>query len=209
MTPRERNRRRTREEILDAALAVITEHGAAALNLSEVARRVGLRQPSLYQYFDSRIAVYDALYERTTRLHLSRVASAAAAHPPGLPALRAVAAATVGFSVENPARTQLLFRPAVPGFTPSEAARRPSRVVRRVVEDSVAAAVDRHELHRAAASSQGLAMLAAITAGVTALQLGYDQFALPDELGRLPLVEPVIAMFSSSFSPDKPPDWAP
>src|SRR5689334_13471355 len=68
-TPRERHRVQTREEILDAALAVMAERGVAALNLTEVARRVGLRQPSLYQYFDSRTTVYDALFERGWRAH--------------------------------------------------------------------------------------------------------------------------------------------
>ena len=40
VTPRERHRLQTREEILDAALAVMAEEGVAALNLTEVARRV-------------------------------------------------------------------------------------------------------------------------------------------------------------------------
>lgn len=208
-SPRERHRLRTREEILDAAYAVVTEHGAAALNMSEVARRVGLRQPSLYQYFDSRLAVYDALFERAAKLHLGRVASTVAVTPPGLPALRALAAATVGFAVDNPALAQLLFGPAVPGFAPSAAAARPSRDVRRLVVDSVAAAVDRREVHRAAASPQGIAMLGAITAGVTALELRYDQLALNAEEQRLPLVRPIIDMFSGYFSPDKPPGWVP
>jgi AcrR family transcriptional regulator len=208
-TPRERHRQRTREEILDAAIAVVIEHGAAALNLSEVARRVGLRQPSLYQYFDSRLAVYDALFERATKQHLGRVASAVAASRPGLPALRTLAATTVASSAESPALTPLLFRPAVPGFTPSAAAGRHIRAARRLVENSITAAVDRRELHRAAASRQGVAMADAIIAGVTVLQLGYDPFALPAKDRRLPLVQPAIDMFSSYFSPDKPPDWTP
>ena len=91
-TPRERRRAQTREEILDAALAVMTEQGVAALNLTEVARRVGLRQPSLYQYFDSRTAVYDALFERGMQTHHDLLAAAIDTADPGWPAARAAAA---------------------------------------------------------------------------------------------------------------------
>lgn len=38
-------------EILDAALELIAEHGYAGASLRELARRVGMSQPSLYHYF--------------------------------------------------------------------------------------------------------------------------------------------------------------
>src|SRR3954454_13658668 len=62
VTPRERQRARTTKEILDAALEQMARDGIAALNLTEVAARVGLAQPSLYRYFASKNAVYDALF---------------------------------------------------------------------------------------------------------------------------------------------------
>jgi AcrR family transcriptional regulator len=199
--PRERRRRQTREEILDAALAVVTEQGAAALNLSEVARRIGLRQPSLYQYFDSRIAVYDALFERGMRQHLAVVRDAVAANPPGLAALRAIAAGTVRFSVQNPALTQLVFLPAVPGFEPSDRAYAPSLEVRELVRSAFAAAVERGELHPAAASERGMTLFTALTAGLAAQQLGNDQHAGADSR-HLALVEPAFEMFRGYFAPD-------
>src|SRR5262245_11788333 len=88
MTPRARHHLRTREEILDAAMAVIGGQGVAALNLTEVARRVGLRQPSLYQYFDSRTAVYDALFERGMRAHHGILTAALADKSGGWAAVR-------------------------------------------------------------------------------------------------------------------------
>ena len=71
---RQRRHQQTREEILDTALLVMAEHGVAGLNLSEVAARIGLRQPSLYSYFPSRLAVYDAPFQRGMRRHLVRFA---------------------------------------------------------------------------------------------------------------------------------------
>ena len=38
--------------------------GVGALSLSTVAREMGIRPPSLYQYFPSRLAVYDELFRR-------------------------------------------------------------------------------------------------------------------------------------------------
>ncbi len=125
----DRRRRRhlqTREEILDAALEVMSAEGVAALNLTEVARRVGLRQPSLYQYFDSKTAVYDALFSRGMRQHTAALRYVASAAGGGLAALRAAMIATVRFSVDNPVLSQLLFTRAVPGFTPSAEAYRPA-----------------------------------------------------------------------------------
>src|SRR5260370_9126520 len=66
---RQRNREEMMTAILDAARAVMREEGVAALNLHEVARRVGLRTPSLYEYFPGKMALYDALYRFGIRLY--------------------------------------------------------------------------------------------------------------------------------------------
>lgn len=209
LTRRERQRRQTREEILDAALAVITENGAAALNLTEVARRVGLRQPSLYQYFDSRLAVYDALFARGMAQHLDLVRHALATREPGLAALREIVISTVRFSVDNPVLAQLVFAPTVPGFEPSEQAYRPSLTVQELMAQAMQTAVDRRELHRAAASEHGVSLLIALSAGIASLQLANDQHSRFDQGRYTPLVEPALAMYTRYFAPDQPADWTP
>ena len=67
---RARRRQETTEEILDLATEVMTEHGVNGLTLAEVARRLGVQTPSLYKYFPSIGAVYDALFERAARQNL-------------------------------------------------------------------------------------------------------------------------------------------
>src|SRR5207245_9654426 len=69
---RQRNREEMRAAILDAARAVMREEGVAALNLQEVARRVGVRAPSLYEYFPGKAAIYDALFRMGVRLSAGR-----------------------------------------------------------------------------------------------------------------------------------------
>jgi len=64
-SPRERRERMRREmvtAILDAAQEVMRERGVAGLSLREVARRVQLQASSLYEYFPSKAALYDALF---------------------------------------------------------------------------------------------------------------------------------------------------
>src|SRR5690606_20513717 len=52
----------TRREIIDAAWVIAGEEGLAGLTLRQVAARVGMRAPSLYTHFDSKNAIYDAMF---------------------------------------------------------------------------------------------------------------------------------------------------
>src|SRR4051795_6225880 len=61
---RQRRRLETIEEVLDIAAEIMTEQGAAGLSVGEIARRMGIRPPSLYVYFPSKNALYDALFRR-------------------------------------------------------------------------------------------------------------------------------------------------
>jgi AcrR family transcriptional regulator len=204
--PLDRRRRRhlqTREEILDAALEVMSEEGVAALNLTEVARRVGLRQPSLYQYFDSKTAVYEALFSRGMRQHTVVLRDAASAAGGGLAALRAATIATVRFSVENPVLSQLLFTRAVPGFTPSAEAYRPSLEAHELLHTELATAVERNDLHPEAASERGRGLLIALAVGISSLQEANDPGATFDEGTFTPLIEPALEMYARYFAPDR------
>ena len=61
---RTRRRQETIEEILEVAIELMETEGVAALSLSAVARRLGMQPPSLYQYFPSKMAIFDALFQR-------------------------------------------------------------------------------------------------------------------------------------------------
>ena len=56
--------RRTTERILDAAEEVFADKGFDGATLRDVAARVGVRVPSLYNHFDSKEALYAAVLER-------------------------------------------------------------------------------------------------------------------------------------------------
>jgi AcrR family transcriptional regulator len=52
-----------RDEVLDAGLALISELGVAGASLRKLAARLGMSQPSLYHYFDSKDALVRQIIE--------------------------------------------------------------------------------------------------------------------------------------------------
>ena len=54
----------TAERILDAAESLFAEKGYSATSLGDVADRVGIRSPSLYNHFRNKEALYEAVLER-------------------------------------------------------------------------------------------------------------------------------------------------
>src|SRR5256885_16808068 len=78
---RHRRRLETIEEVLDHAVRIMAEDGVAGLSLGEIARRMGIRTPSLYVYFPSKNALYDALFARGWRELLATVTAHDDAHP--------------------------------------------------------------------------------------------------------------------------------
>ena len=56
--------RPTAERVLDAAEDLFAEKGYSATSLGEVADRVGIRSPSLYNHFRNKEALYTAVLER-------------------------------------------------------------------------------------------------------------------------------------------------
>src|SRR5438045_5780141 len=64
---RAERREATKAEILDAAWELVRAEGLAALSLRELASKVGMRAPSLYSYFDSKHAIYDAMFAEGNR----------------------------------------------------------------------------------------------------------------------------------------------
>jgi TetR/AcrR family transcriptional regulator len=69
---------RTSEAILDAAEALFAERGYEGTALRDVAERVGVRAPSLYNHFPSKQSLYAAVLERGLGPVLELLAAAAA-----------------------------------------------------------------------------------------------------------------------------------
>jgi AcrR family transcriptional regulator len=110
--------RATKARIIDAAWALAREEGLAGISLRELAKRVDLRQPSLYSYFDSKHALYDAMFAEGYEQLLASVESLELRDDPRTQ-VREMARTFTRLSVEDTVRAQLLFQRTLPGFEPS------------------------------------------------------------------------------------------
>lgn len=87
------HRAAVRDATLDAAQALVAEHGLVAVTMSQIAERAGIGRATLYKYFPDVQAVLTAWHERLIGRHLEQLTSAADhALPPALRLERALRA---------------------------------------------------------------------------------------------------------------------
>jgi AcrR family transcriptional regulator len=115
---RQQRREAKRAAIISEAWRLAHQDGLAALSLRDLADAVGLRQPSLYVYFDSKLALYDAMFADGYRQLLEFIRSHRYGDDPQR-ALSRLVADCVQFSSDDVVRHQLLFQRTIAGFEPS------------------------------------------------------------------------------------------
>lgn len=122
-------RQQTIDEIIEVAVRLMAVSGVAGLSLGQVARQVGVRTPSLYGYFPSKNALYDAVFARGARSVLDAVGAASAdagQADSAYDALLIAGRAMARWCMANQVYAQLLFWRPVPDFTPSPDAYQPA-----------------------------------------------------------------------------------
>jgi AcrR family transcriptional regulator len=152
-------------EIVAAAWALARADGIGGVTLRGLARVVGMRQPSLYVYFDSKLALYDAMFADGNRQLLERLDAVTFSAEPR-EALKQWLHAFATFGSENIELYQLLFHRPIPGFAPSaESYALAEKVLGGLYTLMWAAGV----------TEQGdMDCIVAITAGVTDAQISND-----------------------------------
>lgn len=151
--------------IVEAAWKLASEEGVAGLSLHGLARQVGMRQPSLYEYFDSKNALYDAMFADGNRQLLDRLETTIFPRDRRA-ALKKYLSTFIAFALEEPARCELLFQRHLPGFAPSpESYALAEQVLERLAKLA----------HKAGVTDHGdFDCLVAITAGLLEAQLSND-----------------------------------
>src|SRR5450756_2648690 len=71
---REGRRRSARDAIVRAAWSLVGEEGLAGLSLRDLARRAGITTPTVYAYFESKSAIYDAMFGQAATEFADRMA---------------------------------------------------------------------------------------------------------------------------------------
>jgi AcrR family transcriptional regulator len=186
----------TKREILDVVWGLARERGLAGWTLRDVAEAVGMRAPSLYGYFDSKNALYDAMFADGYVALLARTGRAQADLERGGAApvdmLRAAAELFFTFGVEDPARLQLLFLRTIPGFEPSESAYALARQAFERMTGVLAAA--------GLGNPEHVDLWTALLTGLATQQVSNDPGG--DRWRRL--VDPAVDMFVAAHLPPSP-----
>jgi AcrR family transcriptional regulator len=188
-------------EALDHAVALMTTDGVGSLSVSEVARRMGIRGPSLYKYFPSRHAMYDALFARGLAGERAAVQAAVEGLDRGVPRIRAGAVAAVRWAVEHPALAQLLHWRPVPGFEPSPAVFAPSVEEQSDVRAEFAQAVRHGQLAPAADSDDVVRLYTVLLSGLISQQLANQPGVSYAEGVFSRLTDAAIELFLSAHAP--------
>jgi AcrR family transcriptional regulator len=82
LTPRQRRQARTKEEILEAALTLINESGPDKLSLRALAKRVDYSPAGLYEYFDGKDDIIEAVCAESDRRLQAQLHAVPATLPP-------------------------------------------------------------------------------------------------------------------------------
>lgn len=187
--------------IIDHAKAILDERGAGAVTVSEVARRMGMRAPSIYKYFDSLNAVYDALFARGQALLEAFVHDAVRDCEPGLQTLLEGDRALVRWATEELGLASLLFWRPVPGFEPSSETYVAAQEFWTVAREHLTLAVSRGELCPAADSEEAQRLLTVLVSGVVSQQMANQPGATYEEGLFTSLTDEVLDLFVSHYAP--------
>ena len=201
---RKRNRQEMVNGILSAARAQMREEGVAALNLNEVARRVGVTTPALYKYFASKMAVYDALFRVGNRLYVEELKALNLGEAES--ARVAIGGAfehQLGFGARNPELYQLVLQRPVPGFVPSAEGLVEAAEAEQVAIRLVARWIERGLIAPQGPPERAFAMLASVAAGLTSNRIANEP-NLPAGEGLFEsLVPEAASIFAKAWAPAK------
>jgi len=115
---REGRRRSARDAIVEAAWILVGEEGLAGLSLRDLARQAGITTPTVYAYFESKNAIYDAMFGQAATEFAETMAEPYGSEDPRDILVTAVHR-FFAFCTSNAPRYQLLFQRTLPSFEPT------------------------------------------------------------------------------------------
>ena len=181
-------RQSARDAIVDAAWALVRAEGLAALSLRELAARAGISTPTIYAYFDSKNAIYDAMFARAAAEFAERMTQPYDVEDPAA-ILTAGVHRFVDFCTSDVARYQLLFQRTIPGFEPTAESFAPAVRALDAVREQLAA--------NGVTDGRQVDMWTALTTGLVDQQIAND----PGGDRWVRLVDDLVAMFLAHCTP--------
>ncbi|MBI5946980.1 MAG: TetR/AcrR family transcriptional regulator [Chloroflexi bacterium] len=195
----------TRQQIIEAAREIMREEGVGALSLHEVARRVGMKAPSLYTYFESKHALYDEVFRLGMQKYRAEVEELERNPGDGPGSLEASIRHYMRFADENPELYSLLFERPVPGFEPSAASMAEAEGLLADAGARVNALLDAGTIRSGLPVDQTRDIVIVLMHGLTSLKRANEPEAGAGE-GRFDALVPhIVALLRAAWMPEDGP----
>ena len=196
----QRNREAAAQAILTAARAIMREEGVAALSMQELARRMDMRAPSLYNYFTGKTEIYDTLFRLGFTMFDAHIKELTKTSTGLHDELRIYIEGYMSFALENPDLYQLCFERPVPGFVPSKE----SLAISFGILNQTYQRVEqfKKQLNTSLTGKQIVDTVIAIAHGLTAMHLANEPH-LPIGQGRFGSLIPVVLSILETAMPIK------
>ena len=169
-TPRARFREMMREDILSAARQIIQKDGYAALSMRALADAVGVRAPTLYDYFASKEEVLNAVHMRGVETLGGEFQHVLETSAPGIERLVRIGVVYRRFGLTNPDLYQLMFARIDQAYSPGEEQVERSRALFEALVEHVRDAIQIGELAPNDPEEIGMALWS-MTHGFVSLEL--------------------------------------
>lgn len=179
---RDAKRQAAHEAVVDAAWRLVRAEGLAGLSIRGLAVEAGITTPTVYAYFESKHAIYDAMFHRAAADFAEWLAEPSPGSDPRLILTEEMRRFLV-FSTSDPARYQLLFQRIIPGFEPSTVAYEPAIKALEATRQRLADAGVNDPRH--------LDLWTALTSGIADQQIAND----PGGSRWIDLVDDAVSMF--------------
>ena len=164
-----------------------------------------IQSPSVYKYYPSLMAIYDALFREGQQANLDALRAGMADAEPGLAAVAAGMEVTGRWAVANPILAQLLFWRPIPGYVPTQDAFAPAIEIAELLRAELRTAAAAGQIHPDAATEQGMALLSVMHFGVLSQHLANDPSSDWEHGRYTSLHSRVIELFVNAYPPAPPP----
>ncbi len=201
MERRRRIRQETIASILAVARAMMREQGVPALNLREVARRMGMRPQSLAEYFPTKSAMYDTLFGIAIQLMREGDDRAFADHGPDWGRVQAWFENRLTFAEEHPELYHLVLTMPVPDFVPSEGNKQAVRALLESARRGLVEVIEAGVMEPGMPAERAVDILLTARRGIIAERIGKEP-VVPERSARFGrLIPDVIAVYRAAWEP--------
>lgn len=198
-------RQRYRQEMVDAILttarAVMQEQGVAALNLNEVARRLGVSGQALARYFPNKSALYDALFLMGHHLFYEAEEQLWQTTRPNWERIHRWFTLRLALALEHPDFYALIWESPVPGFTPSEACLEEIRKMLAGARQGIGEVIAEEGIHAGMPPEQVVDILLAVRHGIVAETMSKRNILSSDSNRLSGLISNILPVFQKAWTP--------